>query len=106
MARHARVSLGLVKGRVITPVQWAAVNEFSVVHVSASERRPGSLSFLAGDRIVGAANITVTNVAPRNGGLDFALEVGWPVPINVVVDITVFEGPDQFLIEKTDQSGP
>lgn len=75
----------------------------SIVHITAGEafrRQPGApSSILVGpngqtlhhdfDYHVGDANISVSNVSPHAGGVEYILNVDWPEQLGVAVTITV-----------------
>jgi hypothetical protein len=79
---------------------WNAISSHSVVHISASEGEmfPG-IGNLA-DKVFhrrGAAPIFVKNINPHGangGGVEFFLEIDWRSPLDVVLDITVFDRPE------------
>lgn len=82
----------------------------SVVHISACEfyERPQNLLGIEGlVRHQGLAPIWVKNVRPHGpnqgdritGGVEFYLQIDWNRPLDVALDITVFDPPpreDQF----------
>lgn len=88
-------------GRVTLNFNWDAIQANSVVLVTASEYmagRPGEV-FQDQDnqRFIGAANITVANIAPHgppwdpNQGVTFVVNVDWDEPLHIVTDITVLD---------------
>ena len=95
MAQTIRKYWGpLQPGRISLNYNWAAINQDSVVLVSASEfsiQNPPSDEY----RFLGGASITVENVVPHgppydpNHGVTFIVNVTWGSAINVVTDITV-----------------
>jgi len=102
MPNVARWFLGYYRGRVRCTFSWSVINEQSVVLVSASEGIPTG-STAAGNRFVGAADITVRNIAPfghtewtggippTGGGVVFIVTVDWNEPLPIWVDITVLD---------------
>ena len=45
---------------------------------------------------LGGSDISVTNMSPRDGAMDFMLCSQWNLPLNIVVDTTVFDPPEEF----------
>jgi hypothetical protein len=78
-------------GRETLNFNWPAIDQDSVVLVTASECNQQRVRF------VGAASITVANVAPHgppydpNHGVTFVVNVDWNSPLNVVTDITLLD---------------
>ncbi len=70
----------------------------SVVHISISEAAPDREPSLFGPRPLirwlGEARMTVHNVSPHDGGVEFSYTVDWPEPLNIAVDITVLDPPE------------
>ncbi|WP_131792644.1 hypothetical protein, partial [Candidatus Protofrankia datiscae] len=107
MPQHIRKYWGKRHGRQQLNFNWGAINANSIVHVAASEYLPvtdpdahGGFVDQNHQRFIGAANVTVSNIAPHgapwdpNNGVTFVVNVDWPSPIYIVTDITVFdEGP-------------
>jgi hypothetical protein len=98
MPRTIRKYWGPFQGRVTLNFNWPEINHDSVVVVSASEysvTTPPSNEH----RFIGAATITVDNVAPHgppfdpNHGVTFVVNVGWGAPLNIVTDITLLDDP-------------
>lgn len=79
---------------------WFGVIDFnSVVHIAACEGQlnPPDISGSILNRISrtrGDASIYVKNVHPHNDGVEFFLQVDWDSPLNVVIDITVVDPPE------------
>ncbi len=77
------------------------VNSDSVVVITASEYNPGAVPPNHENerlRFLGDANIWVSNISPHgdgspNFGVEFAINVDFPDPLFVVVDITVLDPP-------------
>ncbi|MGH7551481.1 MAG: hypothetical protein ACREMQ_00460, partial [Longimicrobiales bacterium] len=90
-----------LRGRCRMNFNWWPINTESVVLISAAEATdpipgtgftlPTTFTFLLGD-----ADVSVTNVSPHVGGVEFILHVNWDEPLNIVVDITVFDPGEQF----------
>jgi hypothetical protein len=81
------------RGRNLLHLSNPSINRNSVVHISATEATeltPGVLTPIY-SRFVGAADIWVKNVAPHDGGVHFILQVDWGSPLDVVMDISVFD---------------
>jgi hypothetical protein len=38
--------------------------------------------------------MTVHNVSPHDGGVEFSYTIDWEHPLNIAVDITVFDPPE------------
>jgi hypothetical protein len=77
----------------------------SVIHISASEAtaldtaeiffQHGTQTFVP---VFGAASITVQNISPRDGAVDFNVFIDWPDPLNIVTDITILDPPAEIII--------
>lgn len=86
-------------GRCQLNFNWDAIDNDSVVLVQASEYTPDGNDPTHSPRFVGAANITVANVAPHgppydvNHGVTFVVNVDWGAPLHIVTDITVLDAP-------------
>jgi hypothetical protein len=87
---------GAFNGRVTLNYNWGAIDHDSVVLITASEfvaATPPS----AEHRFIGAASITVENIAPHgppydpNHGVTFVVNVDWASPVHIVTDITVLD---------------
>jgi hypothetical protein len=91
MPQTIRKYWGAFKGRVTLNYNWPAIDQDSVVMVTASEYNPAHVRF------IGAASITVANIAPHgppydpNHGVTFVVNVDFGSPLNLVTDITVFD---------------
>jgi hypothetical protein len=91
MPKTIRKYWGARHGRVVLNYNWSAIDKDSVVLITASEYNAQRVRF------VGAASITVANVAPHgppfdnNHGVTFVVNVDWGSPINLVTDITVLD---------------
>jgi len=59
----------------------------SIVHISVSEATANEVRF------VGSANITLHNVSPGNGRVDFVVTVDWQNKLHLMVDIMIFDPP-------------
>lgn len=96
MPRTIRKYWGPLKGRATLNFNWDAINHDSVVLVTAAEyviTTPSSNEH----RFIGAASITVSNIAPHgppydsNHGVTFVVNVDWGAPLAIVTDITVLD---------------
>jgi hypothetical protein len=91
MPQTIRKYWGAFQGRVTLNYNWGAIDQDSVVMITASEYNDQRVRF------IGAASITVANVAPHgppydgNHGVTFVVNVDWGSPLNLVTDITVFD---------------
>lgn len=98
MPQTIRKFWGSLQGRATINFNWEAINHDSVVLVTASEYLvavpPGNEH-----RFIGAASITVENIAPHgppfdpNHGVTFVVNIDWPDPLTIVTDITVLDKP-------------
>jgi hypothetical protein len=87
---------GPFKGRVSLNFNWPIINHDSVVLITAAEY---AVATPAGNehRFIGAASITVENIAPHgppfdpNHGVSFVVNVDWGSPLTIVTDITVLD---------------
>jgi hypothetical protein len=86
-------------GRCRLNFNWSAINNDSVVLISASEYASDGPDPRHSPRFVGAATITVENISPHgppfdpNHGVTFMVNVDWGSPLHVVTDITVLDAP-------------
>jgi hypothetical protein len=88
-------------GRCRMNFNWSPITAQSVVLISAAEATdliptiapPPNFSFNLGD-----ADVSVSNISPHSGGVEFILNVNWNSALNVVVDITVLDPPAQFFV--------
>ena len=64
-------------------LNWGSVNRNSRVFVSTSEGAPGNQMF------IGSAWYTIHNVAPRDGGVDIRVHIGWDSNIRITVNYLV-----------------
>jgi hypothetical protein len=94
MPKHAYVFWSLHRGRVKLDLTWHEISRNSVVVITASQGDPPITSPLRPARWVGAANFTVSNVAPRDGGVIFVVNIDWSEPLNLWTYITVFDPND------------
>ena len=87
-------------GRNVLNFNWDAIDHDSVVLISASEFHNDGFT-ADHHRYVGAATITVCNISPHgppfdpngNHGVQFAIQIDWESPLNIVTDITVLDKP-------------
>jgi hypothetical protein len=98
MPQTIRKFWGPLQGRASLNYNWSAINYDSTVIVTAAEyavQVPASNEF----RFIGAASITVENIAPHgpphdpNHGVSFVVNVDWTSPLTIVTDITVLDAP-------------
>ena len=91
MPKTIRKYWGQHHGRVALNYNWPAIDQDSVVLVTASEYNNQRVRF------IGAAPITVSNIAPHgppydpNHGVTFVVNVDWASPLNLVTDITLLD---------------
>lgn len=103
MPRTIRVYYGKshgLLGRCRMNFNWPPISQQSVVHISAAEATDLTASIAPPPVFgfnLGAADVYVTNVSPHSGGVEFILHVNWSSPLNVVVDISVFDPAEQFV---------
>jgi hypothetical protein len=80
-----------IHGRTALNYNWSAIDEDSVVLVTAAEANGD------GVRFVGAAPVTVSDITPHgppkdpNHGVTFVVTVDWDSPLIVATDITVLD---------------
>ena len=79
--------------------EWAPITRQSVVFISAAEAYDLGFPISPQDPGIvfnlGGSDISVTNMSPRDGGVDFILYSQWNLPLNIVVDITVLDPPEE-----------
>ena len=88
-----RMYLRRKQGRNIFRLTNPNITANSVVHVAVTEATDlasGTLTPVYG-RFIGDANITVHNIAPADGHVDFVVTVDFSSPLNVVMDISIFD---------------
>jgi len=96
MPQTIRKFWGPHRGRTVLNYNWNAISHDSVVIVTAAEYAI-SAPATSEHRFVGAANITVENVAPHgppfdpNHGVTFVVNIDWPSPLPIATDITVLD---------------
>jgi hypothetical protein len=89
-----------LEGRTVLNFNWDAIDNDSVVLVTAAEYSPDAADVPESPRFVGAASVTVRNVAPHgppydaNHGVTFVVDVAWGSPLNVVTDIVLVEAAE------------
>jgi hypothetical protein len=96
MPRHARVFWGSHQGIKRYELRWRPVRFDSVVLISASEGPPPApMQFaMIPNRFVGDAVFRVQNISPRDGSVEFVVEVVWPDPLPLWTDVTLFDAAD------------
>jgi hypothetical protein len=100
MATTFRMYLRGRKGRCVENFRTPQITANSVVHISVSEATElsqGTFTPVFG-RFVGDANITVHNVSPSDGRVDFVVTVDFFAPLNIVTDITIFDPPAEVVV--------
>ena len=87
-------------GRCVENFRTPLITHGSVVHISASEATaiPPQSFTPQFDRFVGAANVSVLNVAPSEGRVDFVVQVDWPTPLSIAMDITIMDPPAEVIV--------
>lgn len=87
-------------GRCLENFRAPQITRNSVVHISVSEATaiPAQSFTPIFDRFVGNANVTVHNVSPSDGRVDFVVTVDWPNPLNIVTDISIFDPPAETVV--------
>lgn len=115
MSRSIRIFYGKelgLHGRSRMNFNWerGEIGETSVVHISAAEARDIGSASVFGEHggpgqdfsyNLGDADVSVSNISPHKGGVEFILHVNWPQPLNIAVTITVEqEDPDQFRVTR------
>ena len=84
------------KGRCSEKFSAGKISKYSVVHISVSEATALGPAPIGGDQswkaFRGSASITVQNVSPNDGFVEFYAYADWRTPINLVYDITVING--------------
>ena len=85
-------------------VSWPVIQSTSIVLISASEARSDDIPRFTPviERFVGAAPITIRNIAPQDGFVDFWIDVEWADPLDVAVDIVVLDPPAFMVLVDSD----
>ena len=85
-------------------VPWDVIHTTSIVLISASEVRSDDVPRFVPvfDRFIGNAPITVRNIAPQEGFVDFWIYVEWQDPLDVAVDIVVLDPPALMVVVAPD----
>ena len=108
MSQSLRVFWPPRNGQFQENFNWTPINANSVVLVTASEYDPAAPPDTDGSakRFVGAASISVSNIAPHgppsdpNHGVTYMMNINWGSPLNYCVDITVLDdAPQVFYME-------
>lgn len=100
MATTFRMYLRGRRGRCVENFRAPQITSQSVVHISVSEATeltPEVFTPIFG-RFVGAANISVHNISPSDGRVDFVVMVDWGEPLNIVTDITIMDPPVEVVV--------
>jgi hypothetical protein len=96
MPQTIRHFWGPLQGRASLNYNWPAIDQDSVVIITAAEYAV-STPPSAEHRFIGAASITVENIAPHgppydpNHGVSFVVNIDWPSPLMIATDITVLD---------------
>ncbi|MFY9647319.1 MAG: hypothetical protein WAK29_19215 [Terriglobales bacterium] len=72
-----------INGTFLLTCYWSKISASSHVFAAISEYGDGNPN----DRFIGAAQMTVFNVAPFNGGVTVEVNVNWGSPLNVRLDL-------------------
>jgi hypothetical protein len=85
-------------------VPWPVIHSSSIVLISASEVRSDDVPRFIPvfERFIGDAPITVRNIAPQEGFVDFWIYVEWQEPLDVAVDIVVLDPPALMVVVAPD----
>jgi len=89
-----RVYWGPFQGNQSINFDWDAIDENSVVVITAAEWNKSDPSTLPPmDRFIGLASVYVINIAPHSnpGGVTFMINVDWDSPLLVCFDITLLD---------------
>ena len=104
MSRTIRILYHSQHGRDRKNFNWhpdPPITKKSVVLMSASEAvtTPGVFGVEEQTNFnLGDADVSVTNISPHEGGVEFILHVNWPGPLDVMVDLTVLGPREQFFV--------
>jgi hypothetical protein len=103
MSRTIRVYYGKehnLHGRCSMNFNWPPITHASAVEISAAEATDINPQAFVPDQgwsyTLGLANVSVSNISPHDGGIEFILNVDWDSALNIVVDIMVFDPHEQF----------
>ncbi len=85
---------------------WPPIHSTSIVLISASECQTDNVQRFTPifERFIGDAAITVRNIAPQEGFVDFWIYVDWESPLDVAVDLVVLDPPNQMVVVDSDQN--
>jgi hypothetical protein len=90
---HSRV--GDYIGATKLTLTWLPIHRDSIVLISASEYRQigvqGDTPVI--DRFLGDAPISINNVAPEEGVVNFYITIDYKTPIDVAVDFVIIDPP-------------
>jgi|tagenome__1003787_1003787.scaffolds.fasta_scaffold18317821_1 hypothetical protein len=80
-------------GVVDTNLQWDAVRTDSFVAATVSECHAEGVNAGGHDasRFLGAANLSVANVVPHDGGVTVRVHIDWGDPLPYMVDFILFD---------------
>jgi hypothetical protein len=83
---------------------WPPIHSTSIVLISASEVRTDDVQRFTPvfERFIGDAPITVRNIAPNEGYVDFWIFVDWDEPLDIAVDIVVLDPPALMVVVDRD----
>jgi hypothetical protein len=83
--------------RSVLRISWPPIHSTSIVLISASECRTDNF-----ERFIGDAAITVQNIAPQEGFVDFWIYVNFEKPVDVAVDLVALDPPNQMVVVDRD----
>lgn len=85
-------------------VTWPVIHSTSIVLISASEARSDDVPRFTPviQRFIGEAPITVRNIAPQEGFVEFWIYAEWKDPLDVAVDLVVLDPPTLMVLVDSD----
>jgi hypothetical protein len=105
---HSKPSGGLLASDYVNwtvlRISWPPIHSTSIVLISASECSTDNIQRFTPifERFVGDAAITVRNIAPQEGLVDFWIYVDWENPLDVAVDLVVLDPPNLMVVVDSD----
>jgi hypothetical protein len=93
MAQTQRIEYPAERGIVDTNLQWPAVRSDSFVAATVSELRVPRVNEGGRDasRFIGAASLSILNVACHDGGVTVRVDIAWEHPLEYAVDFILFD---------------